>query len=341
MRTLLNGILRYVSKKNIFILIILFIASMTAANLCHAGMVSLTFDDGLASVYKHAYPILKNNNQVATIGITYAFLASGNSDYMSIHQILSLQEQGWEVASHGLTHSPSPKIPLLYSEEKITGWAMYDKNRHIYRTRYKFSDIAGLFDNGKLMKAVTALNEADYVPGGYYLDRQNKYLYIIPFAPSTGDRLNIRAISCQRELEHSKRELEKRGCKVETYITPYNSFSVKLKELSKNYYAQVASGGKQANFKEGFDAYHLRRFVVYTETNVPFLKKIIKNEALKNDGWVILCFHGIGDNTGWQPWSAEKLKQLSDWLKKQEIKVVTIAHGAALYRRALKRETLE
>jgi len=39
-----------------------------------AGMVSLTFDDGLASVYKYAYPILKNNNQLPLIGITCVFL---------------------------------------------------------------------------------------------------------------------------------------------------------------------------------------------------------------------------------------------------------------------------
>ncbi len=321
-----------------FMFLALLIACAPVANQCQAGMVSLTFDDGLASVYKYAYPILRNNRQVATIGITYAFLVSGDRSYMDMNQILSLQRAGWEVASHGFTHSPSPKIPLLYSDEEISGWEVYDKTMHIYRTRYKYPDIAGLFDNGILMKAVTALNGTAYKPGQYYLDRQNKYLYVIPFVPTQGKTLNIRAISCQRELEQSKQELEKRGCTVETYITPYNSFSVKLKELSKNYYAQVASGGKQANYKDGFDSYHLRRFVVYTETTVSFVRKLIKKEVRENDGWVILCFHGIGDDTGWQPWSAEKLQQLSDWLNDQHIKVVTVAQGAAHYRTAINRQ---
>ena len=142
-------------------------------------MVSLTFDDGLASVYKYAYPILKKNNQVATIGITY--IMSGSHEYMDIKQILALQQQGWEVASHGLTHSPASKNPILYSEEKITAWSVYDKKLNIFRTRYNYKDVAGLLENGKVMQVVTVLNGGDYSPGSYYFDRQNKQLYIKPF----------------------------------------------------------------------------------------------------------------------------------------------------------------
>jgi len=308
------------------------IAFTISARHCQAGMVSLTFDDGLASVYKYAYPILKNNNQVATIGITCGFLMSGSHEYMDIKQILALQQQGWEVASHGLTHSPASKNPILYSEEKITAWSVYDKKRNIYRTRYNYKDVAGLSENGKVMQVVTVLNGGDDSPGSYYFDRQNKQLYIKPFSSAKGDNLNIRAISAQREMEVSKKELEKMGCKIKTYITPYNSFSEQLRNLSKNYYAHVASGDKRTNVRDGFDPYHISRFEVMANDEVKSLQKTVKKDAIENDGWVIFCFHGIGDNDHWQPWSADKLQEFSTWLHKKGIKVVTISEGASLYK---------
>jgi hypothetical protein len=176
------------------------------------------------------------------------------------------------------------------------------------------------------------LNEQDYLPGRYYLDHQNKQLYIKPFAADKESKLNIRAFSCQREMEFSKKELEKMGCKIKTYITPYNSFSEELRHLSKNYYAHVASGDNRANFRENFDSYHIWRFEVHTEDGVKSLKKIVKRDALENDGWVIFCLHGVGDNTGWEPWSAEKLQEFSSWLNQNGVKVVTIAEGASFYK---------
>ena len=308
------------------------IAFTVCARHCQAGMVSLTFDDGLASVYKYAYPILNKNNQVATIGITYAFFIAGSAEFMDSKQILALQEKGWEVASHGLTHSPGAKIPVTYSDEKLTAWKVYDKKQNIYRTRYKHEDVAGLLENGKLMQEVTVLHGGDYSPGSFYLDHKNKQLYVKPFNPAKDNKLNIRAISAQRAMELSKKELEKIGCKITTYVTPYNSFSEQLRRLSKNYYAQVASGNSSANFKETFDPYHIWRYVVRTEDGVRSLKKIVKRDAIEKDGWVIFCLHGIGDNTGWEPWSAEKLQEFSTWLKQTGVKVVTIAEGASLYK---------
>ena len=319
-------------NKNILLGLLLALFAFTVSyRHCQAGMVRLTFDDGLASVYKYAYPILKKNNQTATIGITYAFFISGSKDYMDRKQLLELQEQGWEVASHGLTHNPATDIPMLNSEEKITGWRVWDKKQNIYRTRYEYKRIMVLFDNGKLMKAVSPSNEVEPAPGSYYFDRPNKYLYVKPFAAGKGSKLNIYTLSCEGEMEDSKKELEKIGCKINAYITPYNKFSEKLRDLSKKYYSHVVSGYNKANFKAGFDCHHIWRFAVHTEDEVEQFKKIIKREVIENDGWVILGLHGIGDNTGWDPWDADKLQELSDWLKKKEIKVVTISEGADLY----------
>ena len=82
-------------------------------------------------------------------------------------------------------------------------------------------------------------------------------------------------------MEDSKKELEKIGCKINAYITPYNKFSEKLRDLSKKYYSHVVSGYNKANFKAGFDCHHIWRFAVHTEDEVEQFKKIIKREVIE------------------------------------------------------------
>ncbi len=323
------------AQKKLLSLIMVLLAALSAAaagERCQAGMVSFAFDDGLASVYTHALPVLKRNRQAATIGVTYAFFAYGGKDFMTIKQIRALQEQGWEVASHGLTHSNPKKIPKLYSEEKITGWETEDKKLNIYRAPYAYENIAGLLDGGSVMNAAASLRALGNAPGCYYFDDKRKQLYVRPSAPGRAGKLNIRSVSCEREIEFSKKELEKMGCKIRTYITPYNSWPAGLRELGEQHYSFIASGGNHANWRENFDPHSIGRFVVRSDDSVSALKKLVKRYAIENDGWVVFCFHGIGDNVGWEPWSVEKLEEFSSWLNKKGVKTVTVAEGAALFK---------
>ena len=121
------------------------------------------------------------------------------------------------------------------------------------------------------------------------------------------------------------------GCKITTYITPYNSWPAGLRELSEPHYAVIASGGNHANWRENFDPHSIGRFVVRSDDSVSKLKKLVKRYAIENDGWVVFCFHGIGDNTGWEPWPQEKLEEFSGWLNKNGVKTVTVSQGAALF----------
>ena len=321
-------------KKICYILVALLAAVSVhlAGERCQAGMVSLTFDDGLASVYTHALPVLKRNHQAATIGITYAYCVYGGKEFMTIKQILALQGQGWEVASHGLTHSNPKKIPKSYSEEKITGWETEDKKLNIFRAPYAYENIAGLLDDGSVMQAAASMDTLRRVPGSYYFDGQRRQLYVRPAGSTRAGKLTIRSVSCEREIEFSKKELEKMGCKITTYITPYNSWPTGLRKLSEPHYAVIASGGNHANWRESFDPHSIGRFVVRSDDKVSALKKLVKRYAIENDGWVVFCFHGIGDNTGWEPWPAEKLEEFSAWLKKNGVKIVTVAEGAALFK---------
>jgi len=321
-------------RKKIFLIIVLVTAVCTihmSGAYCRAGMVSLTFDDGLASVYTRALPVLKRNHQVATIGITYAFCVYGGSEFMSSKQILALQREGWEVASHGLTHSNPKKIPTLYNQEELTGWTVEDKKLNIYRASYAYENVAGLLDGTSIMKAAASMDALRQSPGSYYFDGQRGQLHVRPAGSAPTAKLTIRAISCQREIEFSKKELEKLGFKIKTYITPYNSWPSDLRELSEPHYSCIASGGNRANWKDGFDPHRIGRFVVREHDKVSALKKLVKRCAIENDGWVVFCFHGIGDNTGWEPWPLKNLEEFSAWLAQKGVKTVTVAEGAALF----------
>jgi hypothetical protein len=235
------------------------------------------------------------------------------------------------VASHGLTHSNPKKIPRIYSEEKIADWKIAEKKMNIYRAPYAYAAVAGLLDGSSIMKPADSMDALCKAPGSYYLDERSSQLYVRPAGAVRSGKLAIRSVSCQREIEYSKKELEKMGCKITTYITPYNSWPAGLRELSEPHYAVIASGGNHANWRENFDPHSIGRFVVRSDDTVGSLKKLVKRYAIENDGWVVFCFHGIGDKTGWEPWSVEKLEEFSDWLSRKGIKTVTVSEGAALF----------
>ncbi|MBU0974655.1 polysaccharide deacetylase family protein [Patescibacteria group bacterium] len=68
------------------------------------GMVSFTFDDGFKSQYTNGYPIL---NQYGFKGTAYVIKNSigANENYMSLSDLHTLEDAGWEIGGHGETHA--------------------------------------------------------------------------------------------------------------------------------------------------------------------------------------------------------------------------------------------
>ena len=168
-------------------------------------------------------------------------------------------------------------------------------------------------------------------PGSYYFDELIGEVIVHPFDPDSVEKQQIRAISYERELETSKKELTDRGFAVSTYITPHNYWTPEMSELSKRFYAQVANGGDNFNRKGATDRYWLKRFVVHTNDTAEAIIGLIKEHAIRENGWVIFCLHGIGSDLGWEPWDAAKLGQLADFLKKKAVPVVTIDKGVKIW----------
>lgn len=312
------------------------VLAVTAALLplgrtCQAGMVSLVFDDGLSSVYQYAFPVLTRYGLVATVGVIANRVDSGDPDFMDEKQLHELQSAGWEIASHSLTHKRPIDIPKFYAEEKCLLLRPVAGCRPLFEAKYKYEELAGLMENGRLLRERSSGKIVQGEPGSYYFDELIGEVLVHPFDPESVEKQQIRAISYERELESSRNALTALGFPVSTYITPHNYWTPEMSELSKRFYAQVANGGDDFNRKGSTDRYWLKRYVVHTDDPAETIIGMIKEHAIRENGWVIFCLHGIGSDLGWEPWDAAKLGQLADFLKKKAVPVVTIDKGVKLW----------
>lgn len=307
-----------------------------SASPLERGMVSLTFDDGLAGVYKHALPILRSRNQTGVTGIIPTKLCKANNDYMTLEQIKALQDHGWEIASHGYTHKRPTDIPRTYADEKLNGWRLDDRKGHVFQTAYEYAQIACMTEKGERLQQADTVEEMMETPGSYFFDREIEELHVKPRDPSaTAATLDVRACSYERELDASRKALEKMGLRVTSYITPYNFWNNDLKELSRKYYDQVATGWGAANDLNSFDPRYISRNVIHEHDTVASVTRLLKEKAVTNREWVVLCFHDIGEMIGWEPWTAEKMNKLSEWIAEQGLVTVTLSQGARIFKTAM------
>jgi peptidoglycan/xylan/chitin deacetylase (PgdA/CDA1 family) len=301
------------------------------------GMVTLSFDDGLAGVYRHALPILRQRNQTGVTGIIYTKLDAANNDYMTVGQIAELQANGWEIASHGYTHKRPTDIPKYYADERLDGFKSESRLEHAFQTSYEYAQIACLLDGGQPLAEAGSLDDLCRAKSGFFFDREIEELHVKPLAPKAkGSDLDIRACSYERELDQSQKALTALGFKVESYITPYNFWNREMQELARRYYRQVATGWGAPNALETFNRLYISRNVIHQQDTVASVTRMLREQAVDKHEWVVLCFHDIGESVGWEPWAAERLDKLSEWLAANGLTTVTLAQGAKILEDARK-----
>ncbi len=81
------------------------------------GMVTLSFDDGLPSFYANGVPILNSHNIKSTAYVLSNEL--GNSDSITVDQMLQMQAQGHEIGSHSKTHPDLTSISAQQMQDEI------------------------------------------------------------------------------------------------------------------------------------------------------------------------------------------------------------------------------
>lgn len=67
------------------------------------AMITFAFDDGYLSTYTKAFPILQKYGYPGTVFVVTSYI--NQPGYLDAFQILELSKNGWEIASHSVTHS--------------------------------------------------------------------------------------------------------------------------------------------------------------------------------------------------------------------------------------------
>lgn len=312
-------------------IILLLLALFICAAPARAGMVTLTFDDGFASVAAHAFPVLQKYGLPAVAGVIVSKMESNDPDFMRPADLLRLQKAGWEIASHSLSHRRCLDLPARYGQEPVRDARRDARNPRQFDAVYEYPVLAGLLSDGKPLRRVAARGAVGETPGSYYYDDSLRRLFVRPFQNAGGKAPDLDAVSYERELQGSRRRLEGYGFKVESFIAPFNAWTPAMRDLSFLYYRQAVSGGDGANPRGGSDRLWIRRYNVLAATTLAELQDIILKEAVEKDGWVVFCLHGVGAGApGWEPYPREKLEALARWLSERKVPVVTLARGARI-----------
>ncbi len=83
----------------------------------------LTFDDGDKSVYQNAFPIMSQHNIAGTVFIIKR--AVGGVSYMSLDQLRTLYDAGWDISNHTANHGILDQLTQSDAEAEIQGCLDY------------------------------------------------------------------------------------------------------------------------------------------------------------------------------------------------------------------------
>jgi peptidoglycan/xylan/chitin deacetylase (PgdA/CDA1 family) len=80
-------------------------------------LVTFVFDDGYESAYTKAKPVFNMQGEAACAGITVDYI--GKKGRMTVSQIMGLQNDGWEILAHSISHPDLTKLPPGEIESEI------------------------------------------------------------------------------------------------------------------------------------------------------------------------------------------------------------------------------
>lgn len=306
-------------------LVLVFLAAFPA--IARAGMVTLTFDDGLKSVVDKAFPILQKYGLPAVAGAIVSEMESDGPDFMRPGDLMRLQQAGWEIASHSVSHRRCQDLPGGFGQEVLSDVHPDERDPSQFVAVYEYPVLAGLLCQDKPLRRAYRRGEVHVSPGTYYYDEAVRSLIVRPFTPQK-DAPEIRAVSFEREMRESRERLFALGFHVTSFIAPFNAWTQAMRDMSVRYYAQAVSGGDGANPRQDSDRHWIRRYNVLSDVSLAWLEEIVRTEAVEKDGWVVFCLHGVGAGAGWEPLSTEKLEALARYLKDCGAHTVTLDQGA-------------
>ena len=94
----------------------------------------MSFDDGDATVYKDAFPVMAARGMVGTsYVITSQVDSPDNPETMTLAQLKSLYAAGWDLGNHTVTHANLATLDLAGAEQELSGAAAFLTNNGMPR----------------------------------------------------------------------------------------------------------------------------------------------------------------------------------------------------------------
>lgn len=83
------------------------------------GVVTITFDDGYASVHRNAFPVLRQLGIKANLAVNPIPIDQQWGTYMRLHQVQEIYNSGWSVVSHTMDHKDLTTLSSAAMEAQI------------------------------------------------------------------------------------------------------------------------------------------------------------------------------------------------------------------------------
>lgn len=227
-------------KSKLIVTIFLIIIALLVVNInntteqTYLPALIIMYDDGHKEDITKAFPIHQKLNVPAVSAVNSETI--GKKGVLNQRDLIKLENNGWEIASHGKKHTA-----LIYNsitkDIKKGEKNIFINNSFLIETSYDYFIYNYIDDYGeeiKLKKLISKDNEKYYE-----LTKKIKNDY-----SQNNSYILLSSKSKNEEIISSKSELEQMGLEVNNFVYPYNGFTSSAQAIVKdNYY--FARGGKR------------------------------------------------------------------------------------------------
>ncbi len=273
------------SKTIIFLILFILIFSVINNNYLpepdYLPAIIFVYDDGHKEDITRALPIHQKYDVPAVSAVNSSTI--GNINRLAKEDLLRLQANGWEIASHGKYHTGliynsiteninigDKKIKLKNSNlvEKRYTYYIYHTQKH-YGEKIKFSNT--VYKNGNKYHVLSkAINK---------------------FYPKTLSYIMLTENSMKEEIVNSKMELRNMGLNINNFVYPYNGIIEPARNIVSKHY-DFGRGGPRTN--QNFP----ERFINNIPLSVHRLKGVsFENNKLKKEDLDELLTEAAGKKT--------------------------------------------
>ncbi len=148
----LSALLRLATRFPVLLplaILVLIIAPVFASQ--SSGMVTVAFDDGYASTYLNAAPIMEEYGITGTVYVVPQNVETGTlGGFMDLSMLKALNSQGWNIECHSMTHPDLTSLVPVTLKEEIHGSKEWLEGRGFKPT--SFASPYGLWNSDVLLE---------------------------------------------------------------------------------------------------------------------------------------------------------------------------------------------